>query len=460
LAPTLVLKAAAECVPLTPLNKDELAAWAGERSDFVRAWIAASGFKADKGTHLLIPDERGALSHVLAGIESTLEDPWALAHLPTALPPGTYRLDPEPRRLCAGRAALGWALGAYRFERYRKADRAPAALRRPKHADHGAVDRAAEAVALVRDLVNTPACDMGPGELADAAKALAAEFEARLSLIVGAELIPSGWPAVAVVGRAGARAPRVIDLVWGNPEHPRVTLVGKGVCFDSGGLDLKPPSNMLLMKKDMGGAAHALAVARMVMSAGLPVRLRVIIPAVENMPGSSAFKPLDVIKTRSGLTVEVGDTDAEGRLILADALTEASAEKPALLIDFATLTGAARAALGPELPAMFSNDDKLAADLDSVARAEMDPLWRLPLWPGYRDAIKGKTTDLHSTGNLGNAGAVVAALFLERFVAPDTPWVHLDIFAWNPTAKPGRPQGGEAMGVRAVVALIEKRFGR
>jgi len=460
LAPTLVLKTAAECVPLTPLNADELAPWVAERSDFVRAWIAAAGFKAEKGSVLLIPDEHGRLSHVAAGIESTLEDPWALAHLPTALPPGTYRLEPEPRRLCAGRAAMGWALGAYHFERYRKAERAPAALRRPKHADQGAVDRAVAAITLVRDLVNTPSCDLGPGELSDVAKALAAEFEARFSVLIGAELVAAGWPAVAAVGRGSARTPRVIELVWGNPEHPKVTVVGKGVCFDSGGLDLKSASNMLLMKKDMGGAAHALAVARMVMSAGLPVRLRVIIPAVENMPGGAAFKPLDVIKTRKGLTVEVGDTDAEGRLVLADALTEAAAEKPALLIDFATLTGAARAALGPEMPAMFSNDDKLAADLEAVARAEADPLWRLPLWPGYRDAIKGKTTDLHSTGNLGNGGAIVAALFLERFVTPDTPWIHLDIFAWNPTAKPGRPAGGEAMSVRAVVALIEKRFGR
>jgi leucyl aminopeptidase len=460
LLPTLSPKTAAECTPLTPLTAEELPGWLDAQPPSVRAWAAALGFQADSGQILPLADETGALTRVAAGIAGGLDDLWALAHLPAALPPGAYRLDPEPRRLCATRAAIGWALGSYRFERYRKADKPLAALRWPKNADRGAVERAAGAIELVRNLVNTPAADMGPAELADAARALAGEFEASFRVTIGADLLAAGYPAIHAVGRASPRVPRLIDLAWGNPEHPKVTLVGKGVCFDSGGLDLKPSSNMLLMKKDMGGAAHALAVARMVMMAGLPVRLRVLIPAVENVVSGNAFKPLDVLKTRKGLTVEVGNTDAEGRLILADALTEADAETPALLIDFATLTGAARVALGPEVPALFANDDRLAADLLAAAEAENDPLWRLPLWPGYRKSMDSKIADLSSTGSLGQAGAITAALFLERFVSTTTPWAHIDLLAWNPSAKPGRPEGGEAMTARAVYAMIEKRFGK
>jgi leucyl aminopeptidase len=362
--------------------------------------------------------------------------------------------------LTATRCALGWALGSYQFTRYHGADRAPASLVWPKGADRGAVERAGAATFMVRDLVNTPAADMGPAELADAARSLAEEFEADIKITVGNDLLAANFPAIHAVGRASPRPPRLIDITWGRRNDPKVTLVGKGVCFDTGGLDIKPSGAMLTMKKDMGGAAHALGVARMVMMAGLPVRLRVLIPAVENVIAGNAYKPSDILKTRKGLTVEVGNTDAEGRLVLCDALAEADSEKPALLVDFATLTGAARVALGPELPALFVNNEPLASDLVGAAMAASDPLWRLPLWQGYRKGLDSKVADIGNVAGHSFAGAIVAALFLEAFVSKETPWAHLDVFAWNGQAKPGRPEGGEAMGLRAVYGLIEKRFAR
>ncbi|WP_246338139.1 leucyl aminopeptidase family protein [Azospirillum oleiclasticum] len=457
--PTLRVKAAADTIPLTPLTKAELPGWLEGQPKPVAQWAAALGFKAEPGTTAALPGPDGGLGRVLAGVPAK-DDLWALAGLPASLPPGDYRLDPEPDRATATRLTLGWVLGSYRFDRYRKSEKTLATLLWPKKADRGAVERAATATYLVRDLVNTPAADLGPGELAAAARALAMEFEARCKVIVGDDLLVANYPAVHAVGRASPREPRLIDITWGSKDHPKVTLVGKGVCFDSGGLDIKPSSGMLTMKKDMGGAAHALGVARMVMMAGLPVRLRVLVPAVENVISGNAFKPMDVLKTRKGLSVEIGNTDAEGRLILCDALAEADSEKPALLIDFATLTGAARVALGPELPALFANDDKLAADLLAQGEAETDPLWRLPLWQPYRKMFESKVADLNNAGTGGFAGAITAALFLESFVSKTTPWAHLDVYAWNGSGKPGRPEGGEALGMRAVYALIEKRFGR
>ncbi|MBF0391146.1 MAG: leucyl aminopeptidase family protein, partial [Alphaproteobacteria bacterium] len=312
---------------------------------------------------------------------------------------------------------------------------------------------------LVRDLINAPASHMGPEELAAAAQDLAARHAARCRVVVGEALLNENWPAVHAVGRASDRAPRLIDLRWGDEQAPRVTLVGKGVCFDSGGLDIKPSSGMKLMKKDMGGAAHALGLAHMVMAANLPVRLRVLIPAVENAVSGRAMRPLDVIGTRKGTTVEIGNTDAEGRLILCDALAEADGEKPALLLDMATLTGAARVALGTELPALFSNDDKLAEDILRHGRRTRDPLWRLPLWAGYRRQLDSKVADLSSISDSPFAGAVTAALFLQDFVSPTTPWAHIDMMAWNGAARPGRPEGGEAMCLRALFALIAGRHG-
>jgi leucyl aminopeptidase len=361
------------------------------------------------------------------------------------------------------RAALGWALGTYVFDRYRKAETRFATLVWPKRCRRAAVESAAAATFLVRDLINTPAEHMGPAELADAALRLARAHGARCRVIAGRRLLALGYPAVHAVGRASARAPRLVDLAWGRPGRPKLTLVGKGVCFDSGGLDLKSSSNMKLMKKDMGGAAHALALARMVMEARLPVRLRVLVPAVENSVAGNALRPLDVVPTRKGLTVEIGNTDAEGRVILADALAEAVGESPDLVIDLATLTGAARVALGAELPALFCNDDALAERLLRLGDREGDPLWRLPLFRPYAKQVESKVADLTNAPEGGAAGAITAALFLERFVErkgkPQTPWIHVDLMAWNAAARPGRPEGGEAMGLRALFALLDERYG-
>ncbi len=459
---TLLVTAGTGTVTITPLTKAGLSTWLESQPPATAAWVKAVNFTAEAGATAFLPGEGGAVARVLAGV-SALDDLWGLAGLPASLPPGNYRLDGAVDaaldRRAATRLALGWALGSYRFGRYKASDKGFANLIWPKHADQGEVQRTATATYLLRDLVNTPANDLGPAELAAAAAALAEEFEAGLSVIVGDELLDRDYPAIHAVGRASPRAPRLIDLRWGNPMHPKVTVVGKGVCFDSGGLDIKPSSGMLLMKKDMGGAAHALALARMVMMAGLPVRLRVLVPAVENVISGNAFKPMDVLKTRKGLTVEVGNTDAEGRLILCDALAEADSEKPALLIDFATLTGAARVALGPDLPALFANDDTLADDLLAAGQEQNDPLWRLPLWAPYRKGLDSKVADLNNVTSNGMAGAITAGLFLQEFVSKDTPWAHLDTFAWNSAARPGRPEGGEALGLRAAYAVIAKRFG-
>ncbi|WP_029011087.1 leucyl aminopeptidase family protein [Azospirillum halopraeferens] len=456
---TLRAKAGADAVPITPLPGAGLAAWLAAQPPATAAWVRAVNYTAEAGATALLPGEDGRLARVLVGMPAE-PDLWSLAGLPGALPPGTYRIDADLDRDAATAAALGWALGSYRFGRYKASDKSFANLVWPDAADRGAVERAASAIYLVRDLVNTPASDMGPADLAGAATDLAAEFEADIRVIVGDHLLKQNYPAIHAVGRAAARAPRLIDITWGRKDDPKVTIVGKGVCFDTGGYDIKPSSGMLLMKKDMGGAAHALGLARMIMMAGLPVRLRVLVPAVENMIAGNAFRPGDVLKTRKGLSVEVGNTDAEGRLILCDALAEADSEKPALLIDFATLTGAARVALGPDLPALFANNEALAADLLAAAAAGNDPLWRLPLWQNYRKMFESKIADLNNAGTGGFAGAITAALFLESFVSRETPWVHLDVYAWNGSARPGRPDGGEAMGLRAVYALIEKRFGR
>ncbi|CAO3448813.1 leucyl aminopeptidase family protein [Azospirillum largimobile] len=460
---TLLAVDGPDTVALTPVTKAGLADWLAGQSPAVASWVKAVGFTGEAGSTVFLPGPDGAVAHVLAGV-SAIDDLWAFAGLPASLPAGSYRIDSKIEGALdartATRAALGWALGSYRFTRYKKpTEKGFANLVWPAEADRGEVERAATATYLVRDLVNTPACDMGPGELAQAAQDLAAEFDAAVEVIVGQDLLDRDYPAIHAVGRASPRAPRLIDLRWGNPEHPKVTIVGKGVCFDTGGLDLKPSSAMLIMKKDMGGAAHALALGRMIMMAGLPVRLRVLVPAVENVVAGDSFKPQDVLKTRKGLTVEVGNTDAEGRLILCDALAEADAEKPELLIDFATLTGAARVALGPDLPALMCNDDALANDLTEAGTAVDDPMWRLPLWAPYRKGLDSKVADINNVTTNGFAGAITAGLFLQEFVSKGTPWAHLDTYAWNGSARPGRPEGGEALGLRAAYAVIAKRFG-
>jgi leucyl aminopeptidase len=449
---SLLDRAPAGTLPLHPVVAADLPAWREAQPKMFRRWLVASGFEADAGAVCLLPGDDGSLAGVLVGVEA-YDDPWAYAGLPNRLPAGSYRLAKTPGQETGRWAALGWALGSYTFDRYRKAARAPAKLVWPKGCDRAAVTRTIEAVALVRDLVNTPADDLGPAELAATAKALAERHDAKLKVIVGDALLKRHYPAIHAVGRASRRAPRLIDLKWGNRGR-RVTLVGKGVCFDSGGLDLKSAQGMLLMKKDMGGAAHVLALAHMVMAARLPLRLRVLVPAVENLVSADAFKPLDVLATRKGLTVEVGNTDAEGRLILCDALAEAVRGKSDLIVDFATLTGAARVALGAELPALFCNDEVTAAELLQFAAKEKDPLWRLPLHAPYRRHLKSQVADLSNIGKGAYGGAITAALFLEHFVEAATPWVHLDVMAWNNEAQPGRPIGGEAMGLRAVYALI------
>ena len=433
-------------------------AWLGEQSEQHRHWLATTGFEPKAGNVALLPGAHGKLAGAVAilGDDASL---WDAAKLRGSLPPGTWTLSDPGGLLPVGEAVLGWSLAAYRFDRYTKAkDDEPRRLLVEAGDAVARGQRSAEAMALARDLVNTPANDLGPAELDEAVAAAAARFGASHRSIVGAALLEQGYPIIHAVGRASTREPRLIELLWGATDAPKLTLVGKGVCFDTGGLDIKPSSNMLLMKKDMGGAAVMLALAQAVMAGGLHVRLRLLIPAVENSISGSAFRPGDILRTRKGLTVEIGNTDAEGRLILADALTEADQEGPALLLDAATLTGAARVAVGPDLPALFTPDDALATELLAVGTEVHDPLWRLPLHKGYARYLESSVADLNNTGSKPFAGASTAALFLERFVTETKAWAHLDIFGWNDESRPGRPRGGEAIAFRALHALIERRF--
>jgi leucyl aminopeptidase len=426
-----------------------------------RAYVRSAGFEPRPGRHLILPSA-GGIGGVLFGLENNKNGHNAFLPglLPGLLPSGTFRFAnaPHDTRL----AALAFALGAYRFARYRKAKkRDDVRLVLPDGVDGDELSRIAEGMTLARDLINTPANDMGPADLETAANALAKQHGAKFRSIVGEALRKQNFPLIHAVGRAAdrSRAPRLIELRWGKSDNPKVTLVGKGVCFDTGGLDLKPESAMLIMKKDMGGAATVLALAHMIMSAGLRVALRVLIPAVENSVAGDAFRPLDVYPSRKGLNVEIGNTDAEGRLILADALALADEETPELLIDMGTLTGAARVALGPELPPYYTDDDKLAADVARHAAAENDPLWRLPLWQRYDQNIDSKIADVNNVAAGGMAGSIICALFLKRFVSKARSWLHFDIYAWTPSAKPGRPEGGECQAARALYALLNERYG-
>jgi len=448
-------------VPIVPIETGVFKAWRRGQPREMKAWVDSSGFAAEPGKLSLVGGADGKLARVLLGVDDH-DGFWSYGGLPTALPPGTYRIDARMEDGKATGAALGWALGGYRFDLYRKtktnAKDVPA-LVWPDNCDRGHVRRAANATGLVRDLINTPAGDMGPAELAGAARRIARAHGGTVTVITGDALLKRDYPTIHAVGRASANAPRLIDLRWGKARAPKVTLVGKGVCFDSGGLDLKTAVGMLRMKKDMGGAAHVLGLADMIMAAKLDVRLRVLVPAVENSVAGNAFRPLDVIRTRKGITVEIGNTDAEGRLVMCDALAEGAREKPELIVDCATLTGAARVALGADLPALFCNDDKLAGELLEHGAAVSDPLWRMPLWQPYRRMLDSKVADINNVSEGGLAGAITAALYLKEFVPDGTPWVHLDIMGWNAAARPGRPAGGEAMAMRALYALIEKRYG-
>ena len=448
----------AKTIPIVKLEKDKLASWLKRQDEATRGWIESTGFKAEANALSLVPGADGRLARVLVGID----DPFAsFASLPGRLPSGSYRVDGRLNARQANAAALGWALATYKFTRYKTGDKpsAPPVLVWPEKSDRDHVTATVEATTLVRDLINTPAEDMGPSQLAAAAQRLARQHKARCTVIVGDDLLKRNYPTIHAVGRASDDAPRLIDIQWGRANAPKVTLVGKGVCFDTGGLDLKPSSGMLRMKKDMGGAAHVLGLAHMIMAAGLKLRLRVLIPAVENSVAGNAIRPLDVVKTRKGITVEIGNTDAEGRLVLCDALAEADSEKPRLIVDYATLTGAARVALGPDLPALFANDDGWAEAALKSAQRESDPLWRLPLYKPYRRRLDSSVADINNVSEGSHAGAITAALYLNEFVGAATPWLHIDLLAWNESARPGRPVGGEAQGMRAVYALIAQRFG-
>ena len=428
------------------------------------AWARAHGFRAERGRVLVLPRTDGALSGVLVGLGpletlAGLQVPH-LQCVPDRLPPGHYFLGDALSPAAAANAALGWALGRYRFERYRASPQpAVATLQPPAGIDLEELRRLTEADALARDLINTPAADLGPAELAAAIARVARRYGAACREVVGEALLAEGFPAIHAVGRAASAAPRLVELRAGD-SGPRVTLVGKGVCFDTGGLDLKPSAGMALMKKDMGGAACALALAQLLLDCRLPVRLRLLVAAVENSVAGNAYRPGDVLATRKGLTVEVTNTDAEGRLVLADALALADEEGPDLLIDLATLTGAARVALGPELPAVYSPDAALAAELVAAGEATADPAWPMPLWDGYEDDLDSKVADLANASSSGFAGSITAALFLRRFVSPATPWLHLDLYGWNGKERPGRPVGGEAQMVRALYALLRRRYVR
>ena len=441
-------------VPLIPVTKAGLDGWLATQSERARVAVAAQDFKAAPDSIAILPDDGPADWFVVAGVAEGPLGSWALATPAEKLPAGRFALAGE-----LGQAGLGWCLAQHRFGRYRRLETKGARVLTTTSL--GAISAAAseaEAVALVRDLVDTPASDLGPAELAKAViDALGSQAEVRVT--TGEALIDQNFPAVHAVGRAAAQAPRLIEAVWGDAAHPVVAIIGKGITFDSGGLNIKPGGGMALMKKDMGGAAHALALAKLVIQANLRVRLHLIIPAAENAIAGNAMRPGDIIGTRAGKTVEITNTDAEGRLVLCDAIALAAEKNPALIIDFATLTGAARVALGPQLPALFANDDALASELVAAGAQVGDPVWRLPLWAPYHDMLKSSLADMVNSADGGFAGAITAALFLEKFVPTGVPWAHFDTFAWNNASRPGRPKGGEALALRASWAMLRSRFG-
>ena len=453
-----------KALPLFAVLQHDLSGFLERLAPAHSGWLRSTGFAAKDGELSLLPGEAGALAGAVLGLGKG-RDRHALALFSERLPAGIYRLDNVPAEFSGPRALYAWAIGTYRFERYGSGS--PNAGRRedprlvvPEGIDAGAICKIAEGVFLARDLINTPANDMGPAELEKAARDVAEAHGAAVHVIEGDALLDAGYPLIHTVGRASPRAPRLIDLIWGKDEGPKLTLVGKGVCFDTGGLDLKTSSGMATMKKDMGGAACALGLAQIVMASRLPVRLRVLIPTVENSVSGAAYRPGDVLPSRKGLFVEIGNTDAEGRLILADALAEADRETPALMFCLATLTGAARAATGMEVPPFFTDDDALAAGLMQSGQEENDAVWRLPLWRSYESAIESNIADINNAPDYPLAGAITAALFLDRFVTKTKSWAHFDIPAWTDRPKPGRRRGAEANAIRAMFGVIRQRFGR
>jgi leucyl aminopeptidase len=452
------------CVPLWLWYEDEIEAWREACPPLARQWLIEQNFRAEKHRVILLPDAQGGLAAAVGGLGKRLGELslWHAAGVMERLPARRFRLARELGASEATQVALGFLYGAYRFERYRSSKNDAASLEPPANADMLYVERAAESLRLARDWINTPAGDFGPAELAAAARQIADRHQATYKEWVGKELLAANFPAIHAVGRASSEPPRLVELRW-KPQGsgaalPTVTLVGKGVCFDSGGLDIKPSVGMALMKKDMGGAAVALALAHLAMSANIRAQVRVLLPAVENSISGNAYRPGDVLATRKGLTVEVGNTDAEGRLVLCDALAYADAERPDLIIDFATLTGAARVALGPELPALFGNDERVVHDVARIAAAEHDPLWPMPLWAGYEDELASKIADLNNVAASTFAGAIFGGLFLKRFVT-ESLWVHIDLYAWNSKDRPGRGVGAEPQALRGTYRYLVERYG-
>ena len=450
--------------PIWLVGEQGFGAWLEVQTPGVRSWVRTQGFQAEKNKLLVIPTASGdGIAGAVLGLGPTadLSEPtiWTSAGLPDRLPPGRYRFAGSFSAVGATHLALGWEYGSYRFTRYRKPPGELPSLVAPAGTDLEYVRLASQALAEARDLINTPANDLGPAELGEAVQRLALQHEAECRMIVGEELLRQNYPLIYEVGKGSAREPRLIDMRWGKRGAPQVTLVGKGVCFDTGGLDIKPSSGMILMKKDMGGAALVLALARMLMDADAPIQLRLLIPAVENSISGRSYRPSDVLRTRLGLTVEIGNTDAEGRLVLADALAEADRDSPDLLIDLATLTGAARVALGPELPAIYSTPAELAEELRAIGERESDPMWPMPLWAGYDEDLASRVADLNNVSSTQFAGSIIGALFLKRFVSRTRNWLHADVYAWNAKERPGRPVGADPHTVRALYRLVRQRFG-
>lgn len=452
------IKNTVKACPIFLIPEGQWSDWLTEQSASVQAWVASTGFKPTKGARLVAPNAEGSIALVAVITADSGPDQWTLAPL-VDLPAGKYRVAEKYDTAQATALALGWALGQYRFDRFKAAPAREARLCIPARANMAVVATIADGMTWGRDMINLPTNHMGPGDLELAAYKLTETFDAKVKVITGDQLIKKNFPAIHAVGRASSSAPRLIDIKWGRTTAPKITLVGKGVCFDTGGLDIKPSSAMLMMKKDMGGAASVLALAHMIMASGIDIRLRVLVPAVENSISGNAFRPGDILDTRKGKTVVVGNTDAEGRLILCDALTYADEESPDVIIDMATLTGAARVALGTELPALFTNSDTFAEEVTKVAEDVDDPLWRLPLWANYRARLDSPIADTNNISSGPFGGAITAALFLEGFVSSSTDWVHIDTYGWNDQARPGRPAGGEVLVVRALYALLHRRYG-
>ena len=445
-----------DALPLHLVDRESLPAWRDAQPTVVSGWVQAQGFDGSPGTVMTLADGEGGIAGAVVGIGDPL-DPASYGHVPMSLPARAWAVTGDIDDAQRQALALGWGLGAYRFDRYKKPPRKPAQL--AVDTGDGSLGDTLAACVRVRDLVNTPTEHMGPDQLEQVASEIAERHGATIKVVSGEDLLTENFPAIHAVGRASHRAPRLISLAWGDASHPHVAIVGKGVCFDTGGLDLKPADGMRWMKKDMGGAAHAIALAEWIMARKLPLRITLLVPAVENAIGPDAFRPGEVIATRQGLSIEIDNTDAEGRVVLCDALTFAGELQPAMILDFATLTGAARIALGPELPALYCNDDTLAQQWLDAGGSARDPVWRMPLWRPYLRYLTSQIADLANGGPSKMAGSISAALYLERFVPAGMPWAHLDVFSWNESDRPGRPVGGEAQGLRSAYAMLRARFG-